>query len=292
MRAGYSSDHAKLLFLGLLRTVSALATKEGIPHTYSRGVTPPALEPLTLRIARRQDVPSIQRCNVATLPENYNSNFYANHLMAWPDLALVAVDTSASTKSSTSMFGSSFPTERPEEKIVAYVLGKIEERNVLVHDPYLNHHNLHSSIRSPYYATERLGHVTSLAVLEPYRRRGLAAELMKQLHYHLACQQVDAVGLHVRESNHAAELLYRNFGYRQEERIVGYYQDGEDAFFMKKRLEPIPMQAQGIFGTLRRGRPWDSGPRDLRLPRTVGVPDPYYREESSEESPELLTGTM
>jgi len=40
-------------------------------------------------MARRSDVPSIQRCNLATLPENYNSNFYLHHLRSWPELALV-----------------------------------------------------------------------------------------------------------------------------------------------------------------------------------------------------------
>ena len=33
--------------------------------------------------------------------------------------------------------------------------------------------------------TESLGHVTSLAVLPDYRRRGLAAQLMEQLHFHM-----------------------------------------------------------------------------------------------------------
>lgn len=47
---------------------------------------------LTLRLARRTDVPSIQRCNLACLPENYNSAFYVDHLRQWPELSLVVVD--------------------------------------------------------------------------------------------------------------------------------------------------------------------------------------------------------
>ena len=45
---------------------------------------------IAFRLARRSDVVGIQECNLATLPENYNSNFYVNHVRAWPELSLVA----------------------------------------------------------------------------------------------------------------------------------------------------------------------------------------------------------
>ena len=35
---------------------------------------------ISLRLARRSDVPSIQRCNLETLPENYSAAFYVNHM--------------------------------------------------------------------------------------------------------------------------------------------------------------------------------------------------------------------
>jgi ribosomal protein S18 acetylase RimI-like enzyme len=348
MRANVWTGGPKLLVLGLLRTVSALATRSaatearltsasevnrGRPNPY-RGAAPedPAVHtcypPLQLRLARRSDVPSLQRCNLATLPENYNHQFYANHLREWPDLAFVAVDCSSSLDPSRPSGGggsyTGFPTTDPDEKVVAYVLGKVEERLVTVPiedtlqryhdrstymDPWSSHGDYRSDARyrgdappSPYdyrYSqqhvteTERIGHVTSLAVLDPYRRRGLAIELMKQLHYHLAASyRVDAVGLHVRRSNVAAERLYAGFGYKAAEVIPGYYQDGEDAFFMKKTL-PHFKSSGGLFDGVLRRKVWETGPVDLRLPRTVGVPDfvisPPLEEPSSEE---LLTGSM
>jgi ribosomal protein S18 acetylase RimI-like enzyme len=335
------TDGPKLLVFGLLRTVTALATRTATAESrYStagseagqqrhpvRGSLEALNEfasypPLELRLARRNDVPSIQRCNLATLPENYNSQFYANHLREWPELAFVAVDCSASSPSSdrNSPTFSTFPTIHPEEKVVAYVLGKVEERVVTVpveqslrgyydqpHNPLWSdrqsrfqhdYHPRHDDYRvanggatTTTTTTERIGHVTSLAVLEPYRRRGLAVELMKQLHYHLAAvHQVDAVGLHVRQSNLAAERLYSGFGYRAAEIIPGYYQDGEDAYFMKKTL---PSFKSGLFGGVLRRRVWETGPPDLRLPRTVGIPDfvisPPMEDSSSEQ---LLTGSM
>jgi len=281
------SDQAKLLFLGLLRTVSALATQQtrvaSLSSSYSQTAHNP---PIILRFARRTDVPSIQRCNLATLPENYNQQFYSNHLRQWPELALVAcVDE---RKSDVSPSFSPFPSEEPTGTVVAYVLGKVEERHVyaedeLMRDNFSPHHQ--------YITTEKLGHVTSLAVLEPYRRQGLAQDLMKQLHLHLSgCYDVDAVGLHVRQSNTAAGRLYERFGYEQCERIPAYYQDGEDAYVMKKRLERMPMKQQNrLFGHWRRQRPWENGLIDWRLPRFVGHTVP---QEEEEETSELLTGTM
>lgn len=377
-----TSGQAKLLLLGLLRTVSAWAGSATTPEaaTATRGfsasagttrVGPPtqpstpspsssssarsaeSLPPLTLRLARKADVLSIQRCNLATLPENYNQQFYLNHMREWPDLAFVAVDESAAAREQgnghdsinamggggsnygglnpTSPFESVFPQNsggswniRSSEtshrgggggKVVAYVLGKVEERTVLIPEADMvqgsfgeyENGRYRSSVHYPQhvYTTERLGHVTSLAVLEEYRRRGLAVELMKQLHYHLAfVHRVDCVGLHVRQSNRAAERLYANFGYEVDGCIPSYYQDGEDAYFMKKRLPAAPgsnnnrMQGGGgLFGTLRRfnNRPWETGPEDLRLPRTVGVPRverQHGEMEHEQDTPELLTGTM
>ena len=44
---------------------------------------------VTIRRARTADIPQIQRCNRASLPENYNDGFYARHLADWGQLAYV-----------------------------------------------------------------------------------------------------------------------------------------------------------------------------------------------------------
>ena len=289
------SDQAKLFFLGLLRTVSALATEPRMAASYgSMMAAQPQIPQITLRLARRTDVPSMQRCNLACLPENYNQQFFTNHMRQWPELTLVAecVDPEEENKYLPFPNGS-------DSNIIAYVLGKVEEKSIRVEnsanwgqDNYgeYGHYDMNS------YVTERVGHVTSLAVLDGFRRQGLARELMNQLHYHLeTCYGVDSVGLHVRQSNTPAERLYKRFGYEAAERIPGYYQDGEDAFFMKKRLQQSPLyqpQAnnhQRLFGGFRKAKPWENGPENVRLPRLVGKPlHPVDREAT----PELLTGSM
>jgi hypothetical protein len=59
---------------------------------------------------------------------------------------------------------------------------------------------------------------------------------MEQLHLHMThFYEAEAVGLHVRISNTAATRLYCNgLGYRVDDIISGYYQDNEDAHFMRK----------------------------------------------------------
>jgi ribosomal protein S18 acetylase RimI-like enzyme len=290
------ADQAKLLLFALLRgTVSSLATE---PKSVVGGMglavknAPNLFAPnIQLRLARRADVLSIQRCNLATLPENYNAQFYVNHLRQWPDLCLVAEDTMG--MDSTGMepdrpFGGASWGAKPEPNVVAYVLGKVEERpppRQYYHDGY--------QVNQPMEE-----------VLQPYRRKGLAAALMKQLHYHLEeAYGAGAVGLHVRKSNEAACRLYQNYGYQIDLTIPGYYQDGEDAYFMKKPLQTSQAAAfrseapKFPFLGRKPHRPWEYGPPDLRLPRAVGEPRPEMDDNSAAERMEqqnsgLLTGSM
>jgi hypothetical protein len=128
--------------------------------------------------------------------------------------------------------------------------------------------------------------------------------------------------LHVRQSNRAAAGLYEGFGYAADECIPNYYQDGEDAYFMKKNLDLQTLIQQqnnngnghsqqhhnnnhnGFFRSLRRAKPWETGPDGLKLPRSVGrraAEEERERARLQEEeetaslmsssTPELLTGT-
>jgi ribosomal protein S18 acetylase RimI-like enzyme len=192
-----------------------------------------------------------------------------------------------------------FDPSKPQNEIVGYVLGKVEEAAVISSphsslsrsqvdnsDDFLGGYLLQRG------KTEMLGHVTSLAVLPQFRRKGLAAQLMKQLHYHMEeVYHANGVGLHVRVSNAAARRLYcEGMGYGVVDVIRGYYQDGEDAFFMRKNLksqgddvknrevEKETSAISGRFGLRRKKRNdagesvthvWESGPLEYRLPRNI-----------------------
>ncbi len=263
-------EQAKLVFLGLLRTVSALAgTAESsrvVESSWQAWKQPtPAL---TLRLARRTDVPSIQRCNLATLPENYNSAFYTQHLRQWPELSLVVVEEE--TPSTSNAFGS-FPgsPSSTESNVVAYVLGRIDSRTIPVAPT--SSHALWST--QQVYQKEEFGHITSLAVSHEYRRQGLAGELMEQLHYQLQKHyRVPRVGLHVRQSNQPAVTLYQQkFGYEPAEKIPNYYQDGEDGYYMVKSLPPLVESYQSRLPFSYQPGLFRGGGK-MALPRLVGRP--------------------
>jgi len=50
---------------------------------------------------------------------------------------------------------------------------------------------------------------------------------------------VEEYYLEVRVSNTPAINLYRKLGFETAGRIVGYYLDGEDAYLMARRVEPV-----------------------------------------------------
>ena len=77
------------------------------------------------------------------------------------------------------------------------------------------------------------GHITNIAVHPDYRNRGLGTLLLGRL---IAVSEAGGVVPHtleVRPSNTAALALYRKFGFQEEGRRKGYYEDnGEDALIL------------------------------------------------------------
>lgn len=105
-----------------------------------------------------------------------------------------------------------FVAEDANGRIVGYVLSKMEEEFYIVH-----------------------GHITSLAVLRPYRKMGLARRLMQCAHSAMKeTFEAEYVSLHVRKSNAAAKHLYiETLGYEIHDVEAKYYADAEDAYDMR-----------------------------------------------------------
>jgi len=258
----------KLFMFALLRN-SVCSIRQATPSTGTTSIQ--------FRLATRTDVPAIQRCNLACLPENYSSHFYCTHLRQWPDLALVAEEivhphsneiSEERQQRSRNPFTSGFSYGgQNEPKIVAYVLGKVEMR------PFVDY----SDPVSCRDGVERLGHVTSLAVQKEFRRLGLAKSLMNQLHHHLQHHGIASCRLHVRTSNLAACRLYQDDGYQIDQIIKSYYQDGEDAYSMKR---------VGYDGQSNRfvKKAWLNGPKSLRLPRIHSLNTEYHDDYSNQPS--------
>ncbi|MCI0519303.1 MAG: GNAT family N-acetyltransferase, partial [Chloroflexi bacterium] len=81
--------------------------------------------------------------------------------------------------------------------------------------------------------TERVAWIATIGVLPAYRRQGIGAALLG------ACEaqvRQPYVRLNVRQSNLAALQLYERSGYQRVGAWPAYYQDGEEALILEKRV--------------------------------------------------------
>jgi ribosomal-protein-alanine N-acetyltransferase len=79
-------------------------------------------------------------------------------------------------------------------------------------------------------------HVLKVATLPRFRRTGLARRLMALAEGHAVEMAGESLTLEVRQSNTGAIALYEALEYQQVGVRASYYQDGEDAVVMTKRL--------------------------------------------------------
>ncbi|ANB13058.1 Ard1p [Sugiyamaella lignohabitans] len=171
-----------------------------------------------IREATVHDLQGMQNANLTNLPENYTLKYYLYHALSWPQGSYVAT----------------VQTSSGEERIVGYVLAKMEDDN---NDdpnagPYIPH-----------------AHITSLSVMRTYRRMGIAAKLLRQaLRALVESYGAQYVSLHVRQSNKAAIHLYREtLKFELVEIEHSYYADGEDAYSMKKDLKELVPNAEDLY---------------------------------------------
>ncbi len=76
-------------------------------------------------------------------------------------------------------------------------------------------------------------HIATLAVHPRFRRRGVARALLAKALEEAVAEGARRAYLEVRQSNLAAQSLYRRFGFQVTGRRVGYYKNnGEDALLM------------------------------------------------------------
>jgi ribosomal-protein-alanine acetyltransferase len=79
-------------------------------------------------------------------------------------------------------------------------------------------------------------HVLKVATLPQFRRAGLARRLMALAEDHAVETSGESLTLEVRASNLDAIALYETLEYQQVGVRSSYYQDGEDAVVMTKRI--------------------------------------------------------
>jgi ribosomal-protein-alanine N-acetyltransferase len=81
-----------------------------------------------------------------------------------------------------------------------------------------------------------LGHIITLDVAEPHRRRGVGTRLLRESEEHLAFRGVRTVLLETATTNDAGIAFWERHGYRREAVLKNYYSGRLDAYEMRKRL--------------------------------------------------------
>jgi len=166
----------------------------------------------TIRFVELKDIDQVDECNRNNLPENYNDIFYQNQITKWPDLSIIA--------------------ENDHNEVMGYALGRIESVPLRPSSYGSSSSSIYqqNTAVSTYY-----GHVASIAINEKYRGLGLACGLMTKLHQQfMEKYQIDTITLYCRVTNQAAINLYSNkLNYKCVNIFPNYYQDGEDACYMK-----------------------------------------------------------
>jgi [ribosomal protein S18]-alanine N-acetyltransferase len=79
------------------------------------------------------------------------------------------------------------------------------------------------------------GHIITINVAPPYRRKGVGKQLLKEMEKILKEKGINECHLEVREDNHAALKLYQDSGYKKIAVLEKYY-GTKHGLFLKKTL--------------------------------------------------------
>jgi ribosomal-protein-alanine N-acetyltransferase len=84
--------------------------------------------------------------------------------------------------------------------------------------------------------TPNIGRILMLAVKESYRKQGIGSALLTHFNKEMKQQNVTGVELEVRTSNKGALRFYQARGFLLQEQLQQFYQNGENAYSMRKEL--------------------------------------------------------
>jgi [ribosomal protein S18]-alanine N-acetyltransferase len=82
------------------------------------------------------------------------------------------------------------------------------------------------------------GHIVTLDIAPEYRRRGIGSALLEEAERRLVAAGVQEVEIETATANEAGVAFWRRHGYGDCGVLQGYYEDGQDAYAMRKRWGP------------------------------------------------------
>ena len=97
------------------------------------------------------------------------------------------------------------------------------------------------SCKEDIYEDRKECYIMTITVLKPYRRYGIASQLLKQaIQDCMVARDVRRMVLHVQSNNEQALEFYKKHGFVVESHLENYYTDltPSDCYFLVKTLDP------------------------------------------------------
>ncbi len=96
-------------------------------------------------------------------------------------------------------------------------------------------------------------HVLNFAVADEFRQRGVGRQMIEKLVGKLSSQRRNRILLEVRETNLAAQIFFRELGFRAISVLRDFYDDTtEDAYLMQYRYRPEDEYVEVPFNRISR----------------------------------------
>jgi ribosomal-protein-alanine N-acetyltransferase len=86
---------------------------------------------------------------------------------------------------------------------------------------------------------DEVAHLALFAVEPAWRRQGIGSRMVRWLEETAVVAGTFRVQLELRAANRPAQLFYRSLGYRERGRLIGYYEQLEDAIRMVRDLRVV-----------------------------------------------------
>jgi ribosomal-protein-alanine N-acetyltransferase len=86
------------------------------------------------------------------------------------------------------------------------------------------------------FSTRTRGHIATIDVAPPFRRRGLGERLLRAAEARLAAAGAREIRLESADGNQPAHRLFEKLGYRRTARIARYYPGHSDAVVLTKTV--------------------------------------------------------
>ncbi len=87
-----------------------------------------------------------------------------------------------------------------------------------------------------YKKSKELGSIKTMAVDPNRRRQGIGTKLINFLIKKLKKGGVKKIFLHIRTKNRIANAFYKKLGFKVVKTVKNYYQNGDNAYLMKKEI--------------------------------------------------------